>query len=110
MKKILAGAVLMAVFLGATVSFAASPWASGANYQDKVTQKFGFGLTNLVFGWTQIVTQPMDYNKAGKNVFKGAGVGVVNFLADTVGGALHLVTFLVPQIDVPLPDNGVKLS
>ena len=35
--------------------------------------------------------------------------GVSDFVTNTVGGVLHLVTFPITGLDVPLPDNGVQL-
>ena len=107
---------LIAVFaiLTSGVAQAASPWTEGKTYQEKVVQKLDFGFKNTLGGWTKIFTEAQagDPNckcKVGSTL-KGLGRGVVYAVADTLGGILHLVTFPFPQIDVPLPQNGVTLS
>ena len=43
--------------------------------------------------------------------WNGVGIGGLYYaIADTLGGAIHLVTFPVTSLDVPLPNNGVQLS
>ena len=84
-------------------AFAASSWANGS-YSDQAVGKFKFGLTNTLLGWTEIFTEPY----ASKSI-EGVGKGLWNGIGDTVGGALHLVTFPFPMIDVPLPDGGTDV-
>ena len=111
MKKMLAVAVLVvaAVFLSQTVAFAASPWMDETTYTSKAGAKLGFGLKNVVLGWTELLTKPVDYHAEGRNVFEGIGAGLANTAVYTVGGAFHAVTFFVP-VDLPLPNNGVQLK
>lgn len=96
------------------IAYAASPWTEGKTYQDKVIGKLDFGFKNLLGGWTEIFTGPTKSKFQCKCVVTKSvvrvGKGVVYAIADTVGGALHVVTFPFPQIDVPLPNNGVDLK
>ena len=91
-------------------AFAASPWTEGATYGAKVKGKLDFAFKNTFGGWTELVTKPMDAHKNHANVFKGIGQGVVNAVVYTSGGLLHLVTFPITNLDVPLPNNGVSFS
>ena len=105
----------LAVFIGVAlmaapgIASAASPWASGATYSDKAVGKLTYGLKNTLLGWTSLFRTPMKASQSGENVFVGIGKGVWNGVGQTVGGALHAVTFPIPQIDVPLPEGGTDL-
>jgi len=103
MKKIMSLVVILSMLL-APVAFAASPWADGKNYGEKVGGKLGFGLTNTALGWTKLFTTPNDYSSAKKNVWQGVGQGVVDTVVTTVLGAVQLVTFPIPaDIEIPSP-------
>lgn len=108
MKKLLAILIMLGVMF-APAAMAQSPWMDSKTYSEKVTGKLSFGFKNLALGWTEIFYQPHAVAVDGKNGWTGLGKGLVYALADTVGGAVHLVTFLVP-VDVPLPDNGVNYT
>lgn len=106
-KAIKWAAFLTVVLLLPAQAFAleASPWTNEATYEEKVAAKFAYGLKNLAFGWTELITEPVEYKKEGKCPLTGFGVGLYNAIGQTVGGALHVVTFPVP-VDVRLPENG----
>jgi len=72
MKKILSLVLVLSMVL-APSAFAASPWAAGKTYGEKVSGKLAFGLTNTLLGWTKLVSTPNDYSNAGKNVWQGVG-------------------------------------
>ncbi len=110
MKKAAVLLLAIAILFTASNAFAASPWTTQTSYQEKVLHKLDFGVKNVLGGWTEIFRSPIKYHKDGKSVSEGALRGIGNALIDTAGGALHLVTFLIPQIDVPLPNNGVMFS
>ncbi|MFA6599836.1 MAG: hypothetical protein WC352_04645 [Candidatus Omnitrophota bacterium] len=107
MKKWLGGIVLMLGLMPALAQ-AASPWTEEKTYSDKVAGKLQFGLTNLMLGWTAVIAESEQAADEKKNVVAAAGKGLVYFVADTVGGVLHTVTAPIPQIDIPLPENGVS--
>ena len=103
MKKITVFLLVFALLASpAFAAFEASPWTSESGYGQKATGKLVFGLKNLLLGWTEIFTEPYE----SKSI-QGVGKGLFNGIVDTVGGALHTVTFFVPQVDVKLPDGGV---
>ena len=110
MKKAAALLLMVAILLAATSAFAASPWTEKTTYKEKLLGKLDFGFKNFVGGWTDIVRQPIKYNKDGKSAAEGFFVGVYQAIANTAGGALHLVTFPITQVDVPLPNNGVQFE
>ena len=101
-------AMALVVLMMAQTAFAASPWTSETTWSNKAKAKLVFGLKNLLGGWSEILTEPMNYNKEGKNVPEGIAKGLFNAVVFTIGGALHVITFPFP-VDVPLPDNGIAL-
>ena len=101
-------ALALVLVMMAQTAFAASPWTSESSWGDKSKAKLVFGLKNTLGGWTEIFTQPMNYNKEGKNVPEGVAKGLYNAVVFTVGGILHVLTFPL-SIDVPLPDGGIQV-
>ncbi len=108
MKKIVSLAVVFFMVV-APMGFAASPWTEEKTYGDRISGKLAFGLTNTLLGWIDLFAEPNKYANEGKNVWAGVGKGLVDTVVNTVGGALHLITFPIPA-DLPLPDNGVDIS
>ncbi len=104
---------IFALSLGG-IAQAASPWTEGKTYKDKVLQKLEFGFKNTVGGWTAIFSETAKAKDEKENkalaITKGLGRGLAYGLVDTAGGILHLVTFAIPQVDVPLPNNGINLN
>ena len=88
---------------------AAPAFAAESQCMEKCMGKLGYGLTNLLLGWTEIFQEPYKAGKNGQNVLTGVGKGLWNAIGDTVGGALNTVTFFIPQIDVPLPEGGTDI-
>ena len=109
-KKVTAWLLVFA-FVASPV-FAATPsvWKKeGAPYGTTIAKKFAFGLTNVVLGWTEILTEPYEAVRDHKNVLVGIKDGLWNGIADEIGGAIHLITFPCPKTDVPLPQGGIVL-
>ena len=88
---------------------AASPWTKETGWANQAREKLVYGLKNTLLGWTEIVTEPYDTVQGGGNFFVGVVRGLWNAAGQTIGGALHLVTSPITQIDVPLPEGGTKL-
>lgn len=84
-----------------------SPWRKEAGWANQAGKKFVFGAKNTLFGWTELLTEPSQAAKNNQSVTRGLGRGVVHSVVDTVGGAVHLVTFPVTSLDWPLPQGGV---
>ena len=110
MRKLTSLFIVLVLLLVPTLGYAASPWMDKTTYQDKVMGKLDFGFKNLLLGWTELFSEPHQYHMDKKNVFEGIGKGLLNGTLDTLGGALHLLTAPIQQIDVPLPDNGVHFD
>ena len=108
MKKIM---VFLAVFmLFASSAFAASPWnREGISRGEKMKEKAIYGFKNVALGWTEILQETGEAIQAKKCPFKGFGTGVWNAVGDTLGGAVHLVTFWCPKTDIPLPEGGTDI-
>ena len=109
-KKLHLLIVMLAVVLIPATVFAASPWSTETTYGAKATGKLAFGFKNVLGGWTELFTEPMEHYKDHKNVFEGIAKGIAYGVIDTVGGALHIVTFPITNVDVPLPENGVQFE
>ena len=71
MKKILSLVLVLSMVL-APSAFAASPWADGKTYGEKVSGKLAFGLTNTLLGWTKLVSLRMT-TQCRQNVWQGVG-------------------------------------
>ncbi len=97
------------VTLSFTKDYTASPWTHELGYSNQAVAKLGFGVKNLLLGWTDLFREPYDASQSGKNVAAGIGKGLMDTLGNELGGALHTITFPFPQIDVPLPDGGVQM-
>ena len=110
MKKVTILLLGVAILFASSSAFAASPWTEGATYKDKVLGKLDFAVKNTLGGWTELFNRPIKYHKEGKNVSEGVLMGIGNAVVYTLGGVLHLVTFPIPAIDVPLPNNGVQFD
>ena len=96
--------------LSLTKNYTASPWTHEMGYSKQAVGKLGFGLKNLLLGWTKFFTEPKEAADKGENIVAGIGMGLKEGLEDTLGGVVHTVTFFVPQIDAPLPEGGVQLG
>ena len=110
MKKL--AVVVLLIMIGFSIApaagFAASPWTTETTWKGQTIGKLDFGVKNFFGGWTELFTEP--WGKKGGDFFKYVGLGIFDAVTDTVGGALHIVTFPITQIDVPLRHNGVQLS
>src|SRR5437868_2336723 len=96
MKKITAFLMVLSILLLPGMVMAASPWTEGKTYSDKVVGKLDYGFKNLALGWVDVFYEPHRYQTEGKNAWKGLGKGLIDAPLNEIGGALHLVTFLIP--------------
>ena len=93
-----------------TKDYTASPWTSQTGWSTRAAHKLGFGAKNLLLGWTDLFTEPAEETQAGGNLLKGIGIGLKDGVENMVGGAVHIVTFPITCLDVPLPEGGVQLG
>jgi len=95
--------------LSLTKDYTPSPWTSEVGYSSRAIGKLGFGIKNLLLGWTDLFIEPKEASDAGENLLKGIGIGLKDGVENTLGGAVHLVTFPATCIDAPLPEGGTQL-
>ena len=95
--------------LSLTKDYTPSPWTSEVGWSNRAIGKLGFGVKNLLLGWTDLFVEPREASQAGGNVLQEIGVGVKDALENTLGGAVHLVTFPITCLDAPLPEGGTQL-
>lgn len=109
MKKIMTIVLLAVVFLGSLsgAGLAASPWKEQTGYANQLKYKLDFGFRNTLLGWSEVITEPWEAHKENGSILESAGRGIWNAVADTIGGILHLATFPLTMVDLPLPENGV---
>jgi len=91
-----------------TPEYTPSPWTKEIGYSHRALAKFGFGLQNLLLGWTELITEPGEALQENNSFLVGVGTGIKHGVLQTLGGAVHLATFLVTELDAPLPEGGVQ--
>ncbi len=97
-----------AITLSVTEVYTSSSWTHETTYAQRAFHKLGFGLKNLFLGWTDLFTEPFAASKADENVIAATFVGIKDALENTLGGAVHLVTFPITGLDAPLPEGGTE--
>jgi hypothetical protein len=117
MKRFFILLFLACFVLASPLRAAETKLPAGATYLDKVDEKFDWGALNFVAGWTEIISEPVDrYKEASSKkdrVLKtalGLGEGVFNAVANITGGFLNALTSPLPQVKIPLPENGIDLK
>lgn len=106
MKKIMFLFLAVLILLTSTTAFAASPWTTASTNKDKMLGKLDFGFKNLLGGWTELFAQPYYAVRDKQCVIRATFKGLITGAIDEVGGALHVLTFPLTSVDVPLPNNG----
>lgn len=97
------------VTLSLTKNSTASPWTHETGYWNRFGHKLGFGVKNLLLGWTDLFSEPKEACEANGNVLKGIGVGLKDTIENEVGGVVHIITSPITSVDAPLPEGGVQL-
>lgn len=97
------------VYAGQRGMNSASPWTTKQQWVEKADGKLYYGAKNLLLGWTELFTEPFDAYREKRNIAGGVWEGLGNAIGQTVGGAAHVATFPITQIDVPLPEGGTQI-
>ena len=97
------------ITLSLTKDYTASPWTHEMGYSNRAMSKLGFGVKNVLLGWTELFTEPKEASQNGDNVLMGIGKGLKNGLEQELGGVVHVVTFPITNLDAPLPEGGTQL-
>lgn len=95
--------------LSLTKEYTPSLWTSQVGYCRRAFGKLGFGIKNLLLGWTELFTESHEAVIAGDSVFYSLAKGVTYAVLDELGGVVHLATFPITALDVPLPDGGTHV-
>ena len=56
------------------------------------------GAANTLFGWTELIRQPVNEVKAGGNLLTGIAKGLGESLKRTGGGVGEILTFWTPKV------------
>ena len=97
------------VTLSLTKDYTPSPWTHEVGWSKRAIGKLGFGVKNLLLGWTDLVVEPKEAAQEGGNIFAGIGMGLKDALENELGGAVHILTFPLTEVDAPLPEGGTQL-
>jgi hypothetical protein len=95
--------------LSLTKNYTASPWTQEAGWSNRAIGKLGFGVKNLLLGWTDLFVEPKETIDSGGNLLAGIGIGLKDAVENTLGGAVHIITFPLTELDAPLPEGGTQL-
>ena len=95
--------------LSFTHNYAPSPWTEQMGYVHQSGGKLAFGGINLLLGWMELYNEPRDAARAHESIMPAMGRGLVNTVGDMLGGAMHVVTFPITALDVPLPEGGTDI-
>lgn len=108
MKKLAAFVVLMLmVSNSAFAEFVPSPWTKEEGWKNRAVHKLDFGVKNLFLGWTSIFTSPKKHHENFGATMKSVGMGMMMAPMNMVEGAMHIVTFPITNLDIPIPCGGV---
>ena len=95
--------------LSMTKNYTPSEWTQKVEYTDRVGHKLLYGGKNTLFGFMELYNEPRDAMREKSGFLKGLGKGVINMVGDTLGGAIHLITFPITEVDVTLPEGGTDV-
>ena len=80
-------------------------------FESEVTAKLGRGVTNVLFGWTEIFRTPIRVAEPAndgimKAIFWGIPLGIARFVGRTLVGVYEIATFYAPQEPIMAPIEG----
>ena len=97
------------VTLSLTKDYTPSPWTQEVGWSSRAVSKLGFGVKNLLLGWTDLFVEPKEASQKGESVLKGLGMGLKDAVENELGGVVHIITFPLTEVDAPLPGGGTQL-
>jgi putative exosortase-associated protein (TIGR04073 family) len=83
---------------GAICKLCANATDEAATYPEKAGNTLVRGAANALFGWTELIRQPVAEVKGGGNVLVGMGKGLGETVRRTLGGAGEVLTFWTPKV------------
>lgn len=116
-KRNFLSAVIMVMFLGQLPASAGYEYKYDkrinpmGNFESEIAQKFTRGITNTLFGWTELAKTPIDMAQGPKkNFFKviliGIPYGALKAVGRTAVGVFEMVTCVAPQKPILPPIEG----
>lgn len=109
-KIVLLAATFMLISTTSLFAFQHSPWTKEIGYNRKIGKKLLYGLTNTSIGFMEVFEETDQAIKEKTPIWLGIGRGILYAVGDTLGGALHALTFPFPFIDIPLPEGGTDVA
>ncbi len=108
---LLAGTLIQGTALaGYDYKFESKPAPMG-QFESEMGSKLTRGVTNLIFGWTELVQAPVFMSQEPKAnplkvIFLGIPYGVIRAVGRTGIGVYEMVTFYAPQPPIMRPIEG----
>ena len=90
--------------------FDSKPYPMG-NFESEMSGKASRGLTNILFGWTEMFRTPVQLNHGiehglAYSLIVGIPYGILRAGARTVVGVYEILTFYAPQGPIMEPIEG----
>ena len=81
------------------------------NFERETTEKFGRGLTNAAWGWSEIMVTPVNMSQDIRrdpvtSLLLGLPYGIVRAVGRTLVGVYEIATFYAPQKPIFNPLEG----
>lgn len=70
--------------------------AESQSFGKSAPGKLGRGVVNILFGWTNLLAQPIHAGSSGGSVLSGIGTGFSYTVVRTVQGVVELALFWLP--------------
>ena len=93
-----------------TKEYVPSPWMTEYDPTNRAMKKFGYGLSNTLFGWLDLFLEPLEAVSDGHGLWRGLGYGVKDAVQNEFGGMGHLLTFPITRLDLTIPEDGIDVT
>ena len=107
MKKIFRSLLVLSALCFLSPQVALANGATGESYPEKVGEKLGTGIVNVVTGFVEIPKNMViesNENGVAYGVTIGFITGIVHSVGRTLTGALDIATFMIPTKPLIDPD------
>lgn len=107
MKKIFRSLLVLSALCFLSPQVALANGATGDSYPEKIGEKLGTGIVNVVTGFVEIpknIAIESKENGAAYGLTIGFITGIVHSVGRTLTGALDVATFMIPTKPLINPD------
>ncbi len=107
MKKIFRSLLVLSALFFFSPQVVLANGATGDSYPEKVGEKLGTGIVNVVTGFVEIpknIIIESNANGAAYGATIGFITGIVHSVGRTLTGTLDIVTFMIPTRPLIAPD------